>query len=656
MSSSSAVVRGGAASEADAGQALIGTVLAERYRVDKLLGSGGMGSVYRAQHVHMRKAVAIKVLHKEMTYLPEVVARFEREAVAAARIEHPNVANATDFGRLPDGAFYLVLEYVEGKSLRAALKERGPMDAARALHITRQIADALAAAHAAGIVHRDLKPDNVMLIERRGERELVKVLDFGIAKLSTGDAKEQLTQLGTVFGTPEYMAPEQAQGQEVDARADLYTVGILLYEMLAGITPFNDDDLVVVLTRTLTMEPPPLPPRIDPSVAAFVMQLLQKNPAARVQSAVELMARVEALQNHLSAGPPSSLVMQSRASVELGDTVLNMQRPELAGPPRSVAAASVAVPTAVSAGPRHAAAQTWARLTGRISAIAGKAPDLTRNVNIGGQRVPLWAIAGTLGVLVIGGVMFFVGLALSSDAGDAQLTSGTGSSVAAPPPERPHDAETEALLARARGGDRTAIAMLAARPEKARTVSEWRALAHGHAKISNFSAAIPAYQRALALDPRLRDDPELLHDVRAAAETPEGAEAAMSFAANALGSKGGDVLFDVWDTHRKTSSMAAISKLAKQHLESNVVRSKASPPLLVLLDLWQAKSCPSFKQLLPRVEKFADDRASAKLKSLVSGRGCGFLGLGDCYPCLRGNKDLSNAMKAAESRRGPLLL
>ncbi len=656
MSPSSAVVRGGAASEADAGQALIGTVLADRYRIDKLLGSGGMGSVYRAQHVHMRKAVAIKVLHKEMTYLPEVVARFEREAVAAARIEHPNVANATDFGRLADGAFYLVLEYVEGKSLRAALKERGPMDTPRALHITRQIADALAAAHAAGIVHRDLKPDNVMLIERKGERELVKVLDFGIAKLNTGDAKEQLTQLGTIFGTPEYMAPEQAQGQEVDARADLYTLGILLYEMLAGITPFNDDDLVVVLTRTLTMEPPALPPRIDPAVAAFVMQLLNKNPAARVQSAVDLMARVDALQNHL-AGPPSSMVMQSRASVELGDTVYSMQRPDFAVPPGSVAAASAGVPTAVSAGPRHVAAQTLAKVTARISAIMGRAPDLTRNVIISGQRVPLWAIAGTLGVLLICGAMFFVGLALSSDAGDAPLASasGTGSRAAAKP-EPPHDAETEALIARARTGDRTAIATLAARPEKARTLGEWRALAHGHAKISNFSAAIPAYQRALALDPRLRDDPELLHDVRAAAETPEGAEAAMGLAANGLGSKGGDILFDVWDTYRKTSSMAAITKLAKQHLDSSAVRSKASPALLILLDLWQAKSCPSFKQLLPRVEKFADDRANAKLKSLVSGRGCGFLGLGDCYSCLRGNKDLSNAMKAAESRRGPLLL
>src|SRR5580692_9262827 len=159
-----------------------GTIIAERYRVDSLLGEGGMGKVYAAEHVHMRKQVAIKVLHPEMSTTPEVVARFEREAVAAGKIAHPNVAAATDFGRLEDRSFFLVLEYVAGVDLRSILR-RGPVTPARALHIVRQITSAVGAAHAAGIVHRDLKPENVMLVDRDGDPDFVKVLDFGIAKI-----------------------------------------------------------------------------------------------------------------------------------------------------------------------------------------------------------------------------------------------------------------------------------------------------------------------------------------------------------------------------------------------------------------------------------------------------------------------------------------
>ncbi len=205
---------------------LIGTLVGERYLVERLIGLGGMGAVYCAEHVHMRKTVALKVLHREMTVLPEVVARFEQEAIAAARVEHPNVVQAKDFGRLENGAFYLVLEYVEGRILHEAMKEPMPLD--RVLSVSGQIAEALEAAHQQRIVHRDLKPDNVMLVERPGEPELVKVLDFGIAKVSVrdrGKIDRPITQMGTVFGTPEYMSPEQAAGQSVDHRGDIYGLG-----------------------------------------------------------------------------------------------------------------------------------------------------------------------------------------------------------------------------------------------------------------------------------------------------------------------------------------------------------------------------------------------------------------------------------------------
>src|SRR4051812_21228222 len=291
-----------------------------------------MGAVYRAEHVHMRKAVAVKILHKDMGALPEVVARFEREAVAAGRIEHPHVVSASDFGQLEDGSFYLVLEFIEGQSLAKLVSRVGALSPIRALRITRQIVEALQAAHDVGIVHRDLKPDNVMLVDKDdGDPDFVKVLDFGIAKIKVEETAEQpaLTQIGTVFGTPEYMSPEQARGELVDARADLYTVGVILFEMLAGVSPFKDDDLVVVLTRHLTADPPPLPASVDPMIRDLVLRLMRKNRDERVQSTTELIERIDAILGAPAsaagfAGAPASGVMRagmaSRSSPELAVT------------------------------------------------------------------------------------------------------------------------------------------------------------------------------------------------------------------------------------------------------------------------------------------------------------------------------------------------
>jgi serine/threonine-protein kinase len=194
------------------------------------------------------------------------------------------VTVATDFGKLGDGSFYLVLEYVPGRPLSTAMKEDGIFPVTRALLIARQVAAALGAAHAANIVHRDLKPDNIMLIDRGGTKDFVKVLDFGIAKVNE-DGAGQLTRIGAVFGTPQYMAPEQAAGKPVDHRADLYSLGLVLYEMLAGKAAFGSMELVAILTKQLTEPPPPLPESVDPDVAALVMRLAEKDPDARVQTA-----------------------------------------------------------------------------------------------------------------------------------------------------------------------------------------------------------------------------------------------------------------------------------------------------------------------------------------------------------------------------------
>jgi serine/threonine-protein kinase len=228
---------------------LIGTILADRYRIDKCLGEGGMGAVYLAEHVRMHKSFAVKLLHPEMGRLAEAVFRFQREAIAAGRVDHEHLVTATDFGELPDGSMYLVLEYVPGKSLGALLAE-GPVPTVRALKIARQIAAALAAIHAVGIFHRDLKPDNVMLVERPGsDEDFVKLLDFGMAKvqMELADEQPQVTRAGLVFGTPRYMAPEQAGGEPTDHRADIYSLGIVLYAMLRGTPPFSADEIRDVL-------------------------------------------------------------------------------------------------------------------------------------------------------------------------------------------------------------------------------------------------------------------------------------------------------------------------------------------------------------------------------------------------------------------------
>jgi eukaryotic-like serine/threonine-protein kinase len=287
---------------------LIGTVVAERYRVDRLLGEGGMGKVYAAEHVLMKKRLAIKALHPTLCKLPDVVARFEREAMAAANIDHPNIAAATDFGRLPDGSLFLVLELVVGTSLRDEIA-KGAMALDRALHIARQIATALAAAHAFGIVHRDLKPENVMLVSKGDDPDFVKVLDFGVAKMAVGSeqaasmgplASGPLTKLGEVFGTPEYMSPEQALGQSVDGRADLYALGVILYEMLSGVRPYGSENATGILGQQLAKPVPSFSERapavrVPPRVEQLVRKLLSKELAGRVENAGDAVQALDEL-------------------------------------------------------------------------------------------------------------------------------------------------------------------------------------------------------------------------------------------------------------------------------------------------------------------------------------------------------------------------
>src|SRR5215468_2416858 len=278
---------------------LIGTVVGERYRIVSRIGVGGMGAVYRAEHTMMRRDLAIKVLLPELGGKEEFAKRFEREAESASRLTHPNIITVTDFGRTPEGSLFLVMEFLAGESLSDAIAA-GPMPTERALAIMRQILRALEHAHAAGVVHRDLKPENIMLVEREGQRDVVKILDFGIAKVTEPQSGGQaLTQAGVIFGTPEYLSPEQALGEAVDARADLYAAGVILYEMLAGRRPFESEDKVKIISMHLSHAPPRMrdvSPAVDVPLPLeqAIMQSLEKSREHRFATATAfLQARDE---------------------------------------------------------------------------------------------------------------------------------------------------------------------------------------------------------------------------------------------------------------------------------------------------------------------------------------------------------------------------
>jgi serine/threonine protein kinase len=268
---------------------LIGAEVDGRYRVIELIGEGGMGKVYLAEHVEIGKRVALKVLHPSYSRMPDLVERFRREARAASKIGHPNIVDVTDSGTTADGSVYFVMEYLEGVELGSIIEREGALDVSRALKIASQICRALAAAHAQGIVHRDLKPENVFLVTRDGQADVVKVLDFGIAKTTEAEAarERRLTSPGMAMGTPEYMAPEQAAGRPADARCDVYALGAICYEMVTGMPPYSGDNFMEILTKKATQDPtPPVTVRhgLPPTVSDLVMTAMARNPDNRPQT------------------------------------------------------------------------------------------------------------------------------------------------------------------------------------------------------------------------------------------------------------------------------------------------------------------------------------------------------------------------------------
>jgi serine/threonine protein kinase len=273
---------------------LIGHTLDEKYRLEERLGIGGMGTVYRARHLLIDRAVAIKVLNQRFVEDDAAQARFRREAKAAGRLQHPNAVTVTDFGQTSDGYVYIVMELLVGRTLREVLAKEAPLDAARAVSMMLQISAAVAAAHEAGIIHRDLKPTNIFIVQRSEVPAVVKVLDFGIAKLAAEawdeDDPKNITIVGAMIGTPRYMSPEQCEGAELTPAADVYSLGVMLYEMLSGSVPFSGSTPVSIALKhasELPRSPREIVSSIPEELERIVLNALDKRPENRPVDAAQ---------------------------------------------------------------------------------------------------------------------------------------------------------------------------------------------------------------------------------------------------------------------------------------------------------------------------------------------------------------------------------
>jgi serine/threonine protein kinase len=391
---------------------LLGAIVAKKFKVEKILGVGGMGKVYKARQLALDKAVVVKVLHDQFRDDPQLVQRFQREARAASRLNHPNSIQIIDFGQDETGVVFMAMEFLQGQDLFALLKRDGALSPERVAKVMIQVCSALAEAHEQNVIHRDLKPENIMIEDRRGQRDFVKVLDFGIAKIQdpaeTGG--QALTQAGMVCGTPEYMSPEQARGLNLDARSDIYALGVIMYQLATGQLPFTADTPIGIVTKHILEAP--VPPRqrkadIPESLERIILKAMEKDVANRFSTVVELGEALEALLR--------TLPMEGSGFVA---------RPDQSGRNATVQTA----PSTIAPGP----ASTMTNPTGPGTAVALPANDVPDTV--GGGKGMQMAAVGVVVALVAGAGAVFAFKDKIFGGPAVVATVGVDAGVAAPPP------------------------------------------------------------------------------------------------------------------------------------------------------------------------------------------------------------------------------
>lgn len=570
---------------ADRAKELIGRVIAERYRIDAVVAMGSMGAVYRGEHVHMMKRVAIKVLHPETEGLPELVQRFERESIVGAHANHPNVAAATDFGKLPDGSYYLVLEYIEGITLFQLLR-RGPLPAERVIDIARQIAKGLDAVHTLDIVHRDLKPRNVMV--STAAPGTVKLIDFGFAKLpverfTQGPGKAAaLTMKGVLFGTVGFMAPEITFGMHaVGPAADLYALGVILYEMLTGRHPFDPKEAKALFRCHQMERPPPLAERapdreIPRALAALTMRLLEKAPDDRYSSAAAVVDALDEAERDPS-GTSRSDDAEPTAPESSSGSAADMEDVSPAPTPVDIAP------------PRR-------RRSGRA----------------------LWLLVATLGAIAL--------IVWLAPGWRSRITGQAGR------PPRPAEAQRERAaepLPSTSGASAPSPAASAAPPPSAITAAPrpteidgidgagWRKLLAAAALGGDAGRGAKAIFALAQIDPDAFTDRAVIQHAALAATAAATGDAAMAdqvlelLGSDQLGSAGADVLFQMASVHGGSRGAARAAAL----LATSEVLARVSPALRVAMDL-RAASCAERPASFERIAREGDYRALLLLQSM----------------------------------------
>lgn len=549
-----------------------------------------MGCVYLAEHIAIRRPLALKLLHPEVEGIDGISERFQREAFAIGRVDHPNCVNVSDFGQLEDGTLYMVLEVLDGLPLFDLLGTTPRLGWKRSLHIARHVLSALAYAHEAGIVHRDVKPENVILVEQDGDSDFAKILDFGIAKLfDDADAEAGspgLTQLGVTIGTPTYIAPEQAFGQPVDARADIYALSVMLFEMIAGAPPFEAEEVLTLLTMHATAEVPPIREvapraRVPSDVEAMIRKGLEKKREDRIQSAPEYIAQIDALLGRTSLAPE---------------------------------------PTALNDGLNVSERVSW------VEGVRAKAQDARRTL------APVVARAVTevqaipkrrsrkdiLGVGTMVVALLTVLLVAFGSSGPDYLPTRTHLPLVSP--KHGPEAETAAGMLE-QGQPKEAAAYLRSQGSKVRKEPYAQlVLGHAHATAQRNVEALQAYDRAIALEQSLSKD-KLLRtnlDLMLAKNDPRVTDAAL----NLLG-----VLVREADdgaAEDQLVRMASSDKNLKTRQRAMVVADEADLGSQVdrfnsyVLDLEQGNSCADRKDSVANLRALGDKRAIPALRRAQS--------------------------------------
>jgi serine/threonine-protein kinase len=538
----------------------VGTVIDGRYRLDAMIGRGGMGVVYKAEHVGIRRVCALKLLHASLAQVPELRSRFEREARAIGVISHPNCVDITDFGELADGSLYLVMEYLEGRSLGDLLDAEKALEPRRALRILRHVLRGLGHAHEVGIIHRDIKPENVFLVTQGADADFAKILDFGIAKLLAQQVDDgvKLTQAGVAFGTPVYMSPEQALGNPADGRADLYAASVLTYEMICGRPPFYSDDKLEVLSMHTARPVPPMAelrrrvlgdaaPPVPTGIERVVMKGLAKRPTERWSTAAEYIAAIDEVlvgmqlddaslgdvhdgdvtREHGGAAP---LVTQTGRSLIAAEgprrstapgggasTALTPTRPSTAAPDPISEPIELTRARASSADVDGLGDEATRLLGARAASSGGGAPDeLSATSRRAPARAPTladrargWASVRRNQAIVAGVALLVLAIVIALLRGDDT-------------PPKPSQAAVEAAEKLERGDPGAAIEGLQTRAaEIASDPQAQLQLGHAHAVKREHAPALLAYRRALELQPSLERDPQLRQHLTTISKDPD---------------------------------------------------------------------------------------------------------------------------------------